>query len=197
MISIVITGGIGSGKSVACAYIEKLGYKLIYADEVARTLTMAGGEAIQAITDAFGKEYILPDGSMDRNKMRELVYSDEKAMDKLQQITSYAAKNKIDNIIKESYEDIIFIEVPLLFELNSQDDYDYSWLITSDIETRIQRIIKRDGLNREEAMAIISAQMSEEEKITLADEVIYNNGAVEDLYMQVDELLSKYKFFKS
>lgn len=194
MISIVITGGIGSGKSLACAYIEQLGYKLIYADEIARSMTMSGGEAIDEIAKTFGVEYVLPDGGMDRNKMRELVYSNAEAMDMLQNITTYATKHKIDQIIKDSNEEIVFIEVPLLFELNGQDDYDYSWLITADLDIRISRIAKRDGLNSDEALAIINSQMPEKDKIKLADEIIYNNGTAEELYYELDQLLSKYKF---
>ena len=100
MKNIVITGGIGSGKSSVCKYLEDHGFRVVYADKMARELTSSGGKAIPYIIDNFGVEYIKPDGSMDRNKIRELVYNNPNAMELLEKGTTLVVKNQIDDIRK-------------------------------------------------------------------------------------------------
>ncbi len=197
MISIVITGGIGSGKSLVCSYLEERGYTVIYADRISRSMTAAGGSAISDIAKCFGDEFILTDGSMDRDKMRKLIYSDSEAKAKLESIVSYKTKEEIDRCLALlSNEQIVFVEIPLLFEMNSQDEYDYSWLVTADMPIRIERICRRDALTKDQALAIINSQMPEAEKASLADEVICNNSSAELLYDKIDVLLRKYSFRK-
>ena len=193
MVSIVITGGIGSGKSLVCSYLEKRGYQVIYADQISRSLTAVGGLAIPEIEACFGANFICPDGSMDRARMRELVYSNSSAKAKLESIVSYKTKEEINRKLELSQdEEIVFVEIPLLYEMNSQDEYDFVWLVTADRGKRIERICSRDDFTREEALRIMNSQMPDEEKIALADETIYNNSSAEDLYKKVEELLAKY-----
>ena len=193
MISIVITGGIGSGKSLVCSYLEKRGYQVIYADQISRSLTAVGGLAIPEIEANFGADFICSDGSMDRARMRELVYSNSSAKAQLESIVSYKTKEEISRKLELAHdEEIVFVEIPLLYEMKSQDEYDFVWLVTADSEKRIERICSRDDFTREEALRIMNSQMPDEEKIALADETIYNNSSAEDLYKKVEELLVKY-----
>ena len=193
MISIVITGGIGSGKSLVCSYLEKRGYQVIYADQISRSLTAVGGLAIPEIEACFGQDFICSDGSMDRVRMRELVYSNSSAKAKLESIVSYKTKEEINRILELSQdEEIVFVEIPLLYEMKSQDEYDFVWLVIADREKRNERICSRDDFTREEALRIMNSQMPDEEKIVLADETIYNNSSAENLYKKVEELLVKY-----
>ncbi|MCF0140674.1 MAG: dephospho-CoA kinase [Mogibacterium sp.] len=196
MKNIVITGGIGSGKSSVCKYLEDHGFRVVYADKMARELTSSGGKAIPYIIDNFGVEYIKPDGSMDRNKIRELVYNNPNAMELLEKGTTLVVKNQIDDIRKsatEKGEHVLFYEIPLFFENDNKDTYDSCWLVTADIETRISRVIKRDNQSREYVLKVINKQMPDEEKIKLADEVIYNEGSLSALYERINYLLVKYK----
>lgn len=194
MLKIALTGGIGSGKSLACSYIEQSGYNVIYADKMAREITAPGGKAIPYIRQHFGDDFILPDGSMDRKKMRDLVYNNPEAMAVLKAGTTDVVVQDVEDIIRESEEKgvkALFFEIPLLFESNSQNDYDQVWVITADIETRIARVMERDGFTREEVLAVIKNQISDQKRLDLSDEVIYNDGVAEEVKKQIEDLLLK------
>lgn len=192
MLKIAITGGIGSGKSIVCAYLEKKGYRVIYADRIARQMTMPGGSAIPYIIQHFGKEYITPDGSMDREKMRKLVMNDKKALHLLEQGTTLKVKEQIDKIISEATangETIIFFEIPLLFEMHAEKKYDKVWLITADKDVRLRRVLDRDDITITEAESIIKNQIDDDLKKSLSDSIINNNGSIQDLRESIDNLL--------
>lgn len=194
MLKIALTGGVGSGKSLACFYIEQNGYNVIYADKMAREITAPGGKAIPYIRQHFGDQYILPDGSMDRKKMRNLVYNNPDAMAVLKAGTTDVVISDVEEIVRVSEErgvKALFFEIPLLFESGSQKDYDQVWVITADIDTRIARVMERDGFTREEVLNVIKNQISEQKKLDLADEVIYNDGVAEELEQQIEKLLIK------
>lgn len=199
MIRIAITGGIGSGKSAVCTYLEEQGYKVIYADKMARAMTEAGGKAIPYIREHFGDEYILEDGSMNRAMIRELVYSNPDAMAILEKGTTEVVIQDIEAISKNAELaglDVLFYEIPLLFESGKEKEYDSCWLITADTDIRIERVMKRDGLSEEAVRLIIAKQMKEEKKLALADEVVYNNKGLEELRQEVNKLLCKYSIDK-
>ena len=197
MKKIVITGGIGSGKSSVCSYLEKKGYIVLYADKVAQSMTQTGGLAIEDIRASFGEKFILPDGSLDRVRMRELVYSNPDSKKLLEKLTTDRVEPEIQAIISniEANESpsAVFIEIPLVYEKNAQDNYDYVWLIVSDLDRRLSRIIERDGITAIAARSIIDSQMPDSDKQKLADEVIFNCGTVGEMYRQIDELIVKYR----
>lgn len=197
MKKIVITGGIGSGKSSVCSYLEKKGYIVLYADKVAQSMTQTGGLAIEDIRASFGEKFILPDGSLDRVRMRELVYSNPDSKKLLEKLTTDRVepeiKALISNIEANESPSAVFIEIPLVYEKNAQDNYDYVWLIVSDLDRRLSRIIERDGITAIAARSIIDSQMPDSDKQKLADEVIFNCGTVGEMYRQIDELIVKYR----
>ncbi len=195
MLKIAITGGIGSGKSTVCSYLEKEGYRLIYADRMAREITASGGKAIPYIREHFGDEYILPDGSMDRAAIRELVYRDSEAMQILEEGTTKVVIEDIRQITEQSEAEglpVLFFEIPLLFEQGRQDQYDSCWLVSAPMDIKIQRVMKRDGLSEGDVQLIIKKQLDDKIKLAIADEVIYNNKGLEELFPQIDKLLEKY-----
>lgn len=195
MLKIAITGGIGSGKTAVCRIIEECGYAVISADEISRSITAAGGKAIPYIRENFGDEFVLSDGSMDRAKMRELVYRNPEAKKLLEKGTTAVVVEDVKNITEQaekSGKKALFYEIPLLFEMKMQGDYDYSWLITADLDIRIERIKNRDSLDKNQIMSIIIKQVSDSEKLELCDEHILNNGDIEELRLQVQSLLRKY-----
>lgn len=196
MLRIAITGGIGSGKSLACSYIESRGFTVIYADKMAREITAPGGKAIPYIRKNFGDDYILEDGSLDRAKMRELVYSNPDAMRLLEEGTTKVVAEDIKRIIEYSERmevRALFFEIPLLFEKNAQDEYDQVWLVTAGLEKRVERVMERDGLSREQVISIMHKQIPEEKKLDMSDEAIYNEEVVDELFAQVENLLVKNK----
>lgn len=192
MITIAITGGIGSGKSTVTNYLISMGFIVVDADKIAREMTSSGGEAIPYIVKHFGSSYILEDGSMDREAIRDLVYNDSEAMKVLEKGTTYAVLEKIKRIERKASNEgykAVFFDIPLLFEKNQQDNYDMVWVVTADYNNRSQRVMIRDGIDENTIVKIMQAQEDDRVKIENADLVIDNNGSLEDLYAKVNEAL--------
>ena len=196
MLSIAITGGIGAGKTVITDYLESQGYVVIDADVIARKITAPGGKAIDEIAEKIGAEYITPDGSMDRDRMRALVYDDPFAKAILEDCTTRVVQEELESILSENREKgmaVTFAAVPLLFEKGGAESFDAVWLVVADEETRIRRVQARDGLDRDTIKKIINNQFSDEKKLALSTDVLYNNDCVQEIYKQVERLLRKYK----
>lgn len=194
MLKVAITGGIGSGKTAVSDYIECKGYIVIDADKVAHEITAPGGKAIPEIERIFGKEYIMPDGSMDRAKMRELVYSNQDAKTKLEECTTRVVIKDIEDRVASCESDgekIVFIVAPLLFEQGCYDGYDEIWLVISDNKTRQTRVAIRDNLDNDSVDRIMKSQLPDSVKMELATEVIDNNSTLDNLYKRVDELIEE------
>lgn len=196
MLSIAITGGIGAGKTVITDYLEAQGYVVIDADVIARQITAPGGKAIDEIAERFGAEYIRPDGSMDRDRMRALVYNDPSAKAILEDCTTRVVQEELEEVLSENRENgmaVTFAAVPLLFEKGGAESFDAVWLVVADEETRIRRVQARDGLDRETVKKIIKNQFSDEKKLALSTDILYNNNCVQEIHKQVERLLRKYK----
>lgn len=192
MLKIGITGGIGSGKTTLTNYLENKGYIVIDADKMSREYTSSGGKAIPYIIRKFGEEYILPDGSMDRAKMRDLVFTNPEAKRILEEGTTNIVIKDINNIINRkqgSGEKIMFFSVPLLFEKKMENDYDQIWAVTADREIKKERVKLRDKIDDKIIDLIISTQAEEDVIISKSDVVIYNNGTLREMYKFVDKLL--------
>ncbi len=195
MLTIAITGGIGSGKSEVSHYLESLGFRVLYADLIAKEMTSPGGSSVPYIRREFGEEYIAENGGMDRAKMKALVYSNPAKMKLLEKGTTDLVNDEIMKRAEKAAEDgeaVIFCEIPLLFEKGLQASYDLTWLVCAKENTRLGRVKERDGTDEKTARAIISTQMSDEEKRKLAGETIENDGSRENLKKSVDGLLRKY-----
>lgn len=196
MLRIAVTGGIGSGKTAVTDYLESKGYPVIDADRISRAMTASGGKAIPEIRRLFGDEFIKKDGSMDRDKMRSLVYNSEVAMKKLEECTTKVVIRDIDELLgklEAENEPVVFIAAPLLFEQGgSSDDYDAVWLVVADEEIKINRIFLRDSLDKDSVSAIMERQLSDGEKTKLSTDILENNDSLESLYDRVDDLLLRY-----
>ena len=194
MITVAVTGGIGTGKSAVTDHLTSLGYTVIDADKMSRELTAAGGSAMPYIAENFGPGYINEDGSLNRKAMKDLVFRDPEAKRLLEKGTTDVVLEDIRNIRKEKEaagEKILFFDIPLLFETETQDNYDLIWSVVADRDKRIERIMKRDNITAELANLIIGTQTGDEVKITRSDAVFYNNGTIEDLHQAVDFELSR------
>lgn len=198
MIVIVITGGIGSGKTAVTDYLISKGYKVIDTDLMAHEITSKNGKAISYIRDVFGEEYILKDGSMDREKIRKLVYKDENKKKLLEKGTTDIiisdTKKMIEDYRKKGLE-ILFVAIPLFFENGGENEkyFDKIWLVCSDIEKRVKRIKKRDNLNEYMIKKIMEKQMPDKDKEIKSDVVIKNSGTIEELHRKIDSLLFNLK----
>lgn len=195
MITIAITGGIGSGKTEITNYLISKGYTVVDADKMSREMTSAGGKAIPYIREHFGPSFIMEDGSLDRAAMRDLVFRDPAKKKLLEEGTTQVVLADIEAIKKEraaSNDKALFFDIPLLFETGSEDDYDAVWVVTADYEIRKARIMARDNIDESIIDLIMDSQEDEEKKAGMADQVIYNNGSVGDLRAAVDAVLRSY-----
>ena len=193
MIIIGLTGGIGSGKSTVSSYLKSRGCLIIDSDEISRAVTGPGGPALEPILMEFGAKVFNDDGTLDRKAMSDLVFSDDNKRRKLEDIVVTMVINEfhaqIEHLRETDYQGIVVFDAPLLFEFGLQQYVDESWFITASTETRIQRVMKRDHVTREEVMERINAQMPSYEKERLADHTI-NNSLDEDwLFQQIESHL--------
>ena len=195
MITIAITGGIGSGKTQVTNHLMSKGYTVIDADRMSREMTSAGGKAIPYIREHFGPSFIAEDGSLDRAAMRDLVFRDPAKKKLLEEGTTKVVLEDIEAIKKERAacsDRALFFDIPLLFETGSEDDYDAVWVVTADYDIRKSRVMARDNISPEIIDLIMDSQENEEKKAALADRVIVNNGTLEELKAAVDKALSSY-----
>ena len=193
--TIGLTGGIGSGKSLAAKEFNRLGAQIIDSDALAHQVTSAGGIAMPAIEAAFGKEFLMEDGSLNREKMREYVFTHRPALTVLESIThpliKEASHAALQTALSKNPPYIIFM-IPLLFESNNWQGR-FSKIIVTDcsVETQVERVVLRNKLPREQVEKIMAAQISREERLKNADYVINNDGFLIDLNLQVMDIHEK------
>lgn len=178
-----MTGGIGAGKSTVARILKELGAKVIDADMVARKVVEPGKPAWKEIKSVFGSQYLNPDGSIDRRALGNLIFNDEKARAKLNAITHPKIKAEIQKEIevyrRQEPQGVVVIEAPLLLEAGMEDMVDEIWVVTAPEEVRLERLVKRDNLSREEALKRIRAQLPEQVKFKYATRIIDTRGNLE------------------
>jgi dephospho-CoA kinase len=193
-----LTGGIATGKTRVSELLEQLGAAVVCADRVVREIQAAGSEALREIAETFGPQYIRADGELDREKLGSLVFGDEKARRRLNDIihprVTRTMAERLGRLRDEGVP-VVVLDIPLLLEGRKAGrgtgavlPFDVILLVYADPETQVERVIARDGLSREQALARIRAQMSIDEKREMADVVIDNSGAWENTEKQVREL---------
>lgn len=187
-----LTGGIASGKSTVATILKQLGATVINADELSREVVQRGNEAWKEIVGTFGADILQSDQTLDRKKLRTMVFNSPEARKKLEAIIHPKVRALAEERIRElaaAGRSIIVYEVPLLFEGQLHLWLRPVILVASDINTQKQRLRDRDHLTDTEAQQHIDAQMSLDEKRKLADYVIENNGSLDDLEQQVKSVL--------
>jgi len=191
-----LTGGIASGKTTVAKIMKRLGAAIVDADALSREVVEPGRDAWKAIVDTFGAEVLRPDQTLDRQKLRAVIFNNSTARKKLESIihprVRALAEERINQQAAAGYE-IVVCEVPLLFEGNLHEWLRPVVLVACDADVQRQRLQQRDRLTPEEAQKHIDAQMSLEEKRRLADYVIENDGDLESLERQVEAVLKRIK----
>jgi dephospho-CoA kinase len=188
-----LTGGIGSGKSTVARLFAELGAEVIDADELVHRLTEAGGAAMPAIRVEFGPEYVDACGALDRARMRKRVFADRTARAKLEAILHPMVRAESERRAAQATGPYVILMIPLLVETGDPHARcDRVLVVDCPEEVQIARVIARSGLARAEAEAIIRAQASRAERLRHADDVIENDGSVDDLRPQVARLHRQY-----
>lgn len=182
-----LTGGIGSGKSTVAAMLQALGARVIDADALSRASTAPGGEAIAAIAQAFGSEFITTGGALDRDRMRERVFHDSAAKHQLEAIIHPIVRAQTAAQLQAMHGGCAVLDLPLLAESpTSREGLDTIWVVDCSPETQVQRVMQRNGWSREQVQAVLRAQATREQRLALAHTVIHNeHQTLEQLQTQV------------
>ena len=186
-----LTGGIGSGKTMVAEYIKSLGIPVYIADDEAREL-MVNDKVIMAISTEFGQE-ILDNGTLNRDKLAQIVFNNPKKLQKLNSIVHPEVKKHFDEWV-EKHKNYPFVvkEAAILFESGSNKYCDAVITITSPLEPRLQRVMKRDKTDRKSVLKRMQNQWTDEQRIAKSDYVIHNLS-IEATKKQVDEILKLLK----
>ena len=186
-----LTGGMGSGKSTVAEELKKAGCDVFDADAVYKELTLPGKPLVLELEEAFGRDISDSKHVLNRRVLSEKAFASKKNLKLLNKITHRAVNKEMDRLISESKADNIFLDVPLLFETGGDKRCSEVWLVTAPMDVRIKRVTKRDGITKEEAEKRIAAQMSDEEKIKLADVVIENDKGKRELKLKLKKLIKE------
>jgi dephospho-CoA kinase len=186
-----LTGGIGSGKSTVTELLSELGASVVSADEVGHQCYQPGTEAWKDVVDAFGEEVVAPDGSIDRQKLGPIVFGDPEALKRLNQIMHPRMYDMMAEQIEEYRRggvEVVILEAAILFEGGWAPLADEIWVTVASEPTVIQRVRERTGLPEEQIRSRIRSQMSNEELKGKADLVISNDGDLDELRENVQEI---------
>ncbi|WP_155997586.1 dephospho-CoA kinase [Streptococcus ruminantium] len=190
-----VTGGIASGKSTVSAYLRENGYIVIDADAVVHELQAKGGKLYQVLLAEFGEKILSADGNIDREKLGQAVFSDSSFRLRLSKLQDRIIRQELlkrRDELKQK-EEIIFMDIPLLYEADYSGEVDEIWLVYVDKAQQLDRLMKRNGFSVQDAEHRLAAQLSLDEKRAKAPVVIDNSGVIEKTLMQVQGLLEGLK----
>jgi dephospho-CoA kinase len=194
MFAVGLTGGIGSGKSTVADLFAKRGVTLVDTDVIAHRVTAPNGLAMPAIAAEFGSSFVTENGSLDRARMRALVFSDENARKRLEAITHPLIRAETERQRRQAAGPYVIVVVPLLVESGSwKARVNRVLAVDCSVETQIERVMQRNAFTREQVLAIIARQATREARLAAADDVIVNDDrSLEQLDVDVDQLHRTY-----
>ena len=187
-----LTGGIGSGKTAVSDSFESLGIGVVDADLASRVVVQKGKPCLLKIAQHFGEDILTKEAELDRAKLREIIFKSEEEKNWLESLLHPAIANQIQDELNASKSPYTILVSPLLLETNQKDFCSKVLAVDVPVETQIERTLKRDGVSKEQVQAIINSQISRNDRLNLADEVIVNDGTLEDLEIAVKILHEKF-----
>lgn len=189
---VALTGGIASGKSTIARRLADHGAVIVDADQVVRDVQQPGSPVLDAIAGEFGDGMLRPDGSLDRGALAARVFGDPAAVSRLNAIVHPAVRVESQRLFAEAFAAdpgaVVLYDVPLLAEARLADPWDLIVVAHAPADVRARRLVDLRGLSESDAAARIASQVSDEERLSLADAVIETGGALEDTLAQTDAL---------
>jgi dephospho-CoA kinase len=193
MLRIGLTGGIGSGKSLACAMFAKLGVPVIDADVIAREIVAPGSELAERVIEEFGESYRdNTTGGLDRKALRRLVFANSQARHRIEALLHPTITQELSRRQIGLSAPYCILSIPLLIESGLQDLVDRILVIDCPKALQVERVMVRDAITRDEALAMLATQVSREARLSQADDVIDNGGSPGALEEQVRRLHRRY-----
>jgi len=188
-----VTGGIASGKTtVANLFHQEFGIEIVDADVVARQVVEPESEGLKAIEQHFGREVIQQDGTLDRAKLREIIFSQPEQKAWLNNLLHPMIRTQMLADLAKAQSEYALLVIPLMVENNLQSLADKVLVVDVDEETQVQRTVERDKVDVEQARAILSSQATREQRLSIADYVVKNNTENQKLLYQITELHKKF-----
>lgn len=192
---VAVTGGAGSGKSSVCNRLKELGITIISSDVLAREAVTPGSAAHKKIVNYFGENVLLSDGKLNRQMLRHIIVNNDTARLTLEQFIHPEIIKLMQRKMTQAEQNgdrVIVVEVPLLFELGLEKQFDLVVLVSADPEMRVKRLMDRDKVSREDAEELLKVQMPNREKVKRGAFVLSNNGSAEQLINSVDLFYEKF-----
>jgi dephospho-CoA kinase len=180
-----LTGNIGVGKSTVLRMLEKLGAKIVDADELVHQVMAQGTTVWRAIVDNFGEGILDQQGGIDREKLASIVFEDRAALKRLEDIVHPAVDERFLDVVRTAEEPVIAVEAVKLIESRVRSELDSLWLVTCPSDVRLRRLVENRGADPDDIRERLEAQMPENEQAEWADVVIENGGTLEETWEQV------------
>lgn len=194
MLVVGLTGGIGSGKSSVAALFAERGVPVIDADVIARDLTQPGKPAFAAIVKHFGEQIVLPDGSLDRAGLRQIIFSDVNNRLWLEHLLHPQIRDEMSRQIKTIHAPYCIAVIPLLLEVEFYSFINRILVVDTPEHIQLERVTQRDNSPVIQIEAILKAQAKRQDRLARAHDVIVNDGELTDLVPQVEKLHEKYLY---
>ena len=188
MIKIGLTGGIATGKTTVSHHLKAMGIKVIEADEIAREVLDIYPEIMTYLENTYG-ERIFTQGKLNRRLLGKIIFRNEIHREEYRQVIMPRIIQEIKKRLEHYEEDIIFLDAPLLFEEGLDEDMDFTLTVYVRASVQLKRLMERDGYTQDEAKKRIKAQMSLDEKASLSDYVLYNEGEREETFKALEKIL--------
>lgn len=194
---IALTGGIASGKSAVALLFEQRGVPVLDTDHIARDVVVPGTPVLASIVQTFGRDMLDAAGQLDRQRLRKLIFADPAQRKLLEDITHPAIRAELARRSAEAGGTYQIHVIPLLVEGGRTESYDRVLLVDCPEQDQVRRLMARDGSSEEQALSILAAQASREQRLAAADDVIVNTGTLADLEQFVETLHRNYELLAS
>ncbi len=187
-LTIGLTGGIASGKSLVQGSFEALGVPVLDADQVAREVVAPGSSGLAAIAETFGPEFLLASGELDRRRLRRHVFNNVEALRALERITHPRMRVRMQQWRDAQHAPYIMLSVAILVEAKMQDLIDRVLLVDAPTELQLARLVQRDGVDEALARSMLAAQADRATRLAAADDVLSNSADIASTRAAVSEL---------